>query len=394
MRLAIVATHPVQYNAPWFRKLSEHADVELRVFYTWHSGQAAVHDAGFGQAIAWDIPLTEGYPFELVAPSTSIERRTFWNMDSPRLVQRLTEFRPDAVLVFGWNYRSHFRVMRHFHGRVPVLFRGDSTLLDRQARIRTYARTVALRFAYRFVDFALSVGTNNRDYFLHHGLRSDQIVHVPHAIDNHRFASVESGFEQSAQVQRAELGFGEDCTVVLFAGKFERKKCPDRLISTFCRVMTKRPDLRLLVVGGGSLEAILKSTAAGNRGIRFLPFQNQTEIPVIYRVGDVTTLPSSHDETWGLCLNESMASGRPVLVTDQVGAARDLVISGETGFVCPCDENGIYDSLISLPPRVRLLRMGENAQRFIADWSFDVIVARIVDLLTSLARSRNAGGGL
>jgi glycosyltransferase involved in cell wall biosynthesis len=392
VRLAIVATHPVQYNAPWFRKLSENADVELRVFYTWHSGQAPVHDAGFGRAIAWDIPLTEGYPFELVAPSSAVERRTFWNMDSPQLIQRLKKFRPDVVLVFGWNYRSHFRVMRHFHGRVPVLFRGDSTLLDQQSSVRAFARTATLRFAYQFVDFALSVGANNRDYFLHHGLRTNQIVHVPHAIDNHRFASVDSGFEQSAQSQRAALGFGEDCTVVLFAGKFELKKCPDRLISAFCRVMEKRPDLRLLLVGSGPLESMLKSTAAGNQGIRFLPFQNQMEIPAIYRVGDVTTLPSSHDETWGLCLNESMASGRPVLASDRVGAARDLVIPGETGFVCQSDEHGLFHALLSLPLRSRLMQMGVNAQRYIADWSFDVIVSRIAELCSSLAYERNAGG--
>jgi hypothetical protein len=112
-RLAIVTTHPVQYNAPWFRMLNEQGQIDCRVFYTWHDGQATV-DPGFGRVASWDIPLTEGYPWELVAPSRRVEVRTFWNMDSPELLKRVSAFQPDAVLVIGWSYRSHLTVMKYF----------------------------------------------------------------------------------------------------------------------------------------------------------------------------------------------------------------------------------------------------------------------------------------
>src|SRR6185437_2908081 len=61
---------------------------------------------------------------------------------------------------------------------------------------------------------------------------------------------------------------------------------------------------------------------------RVLPFQNQTRMPVAYRLADLFVLPSAHDETWGLAVNEAMACGRPVLVSDRVGCAADVVDSG------------------------------------------------------------------
>ena len=358
MRLAIVTTHPVQYNAPWFRLLSEQAGLELRVFYTWHAGTHAMRDPGFGRVIAWDLPLKEGYDSELVAPSSANERRTFWNMDSPEVVPRIKAFRPDAVLVFGWNFRSHLRVMRYFHGRIPVLFRGDSTLLDLRSGFRNIARRSVLRNVYRWVDFALSVGTCNTEYFGNYGLKADQIILVPHAIDNARFAADNASCCEAASMLRMNLGFDGDDSVLLFAGKFEPKKCPDRLIRVFREVSGVRSDLRLLLVGNGPLEDALKDAAAKDPKIVFLPFQNQLEMPVIYRTGDVTVLPSAYNETWGLCLNEAMACGRTVVASSRVGASRDLIVEQTSGFSCAPDEESLHHCLQALPSRSRLLAMG------------------------------------
>ncbi len=55
-KLAIVATHPVQYYAPWFAHLAAELDVELRVFYLWDFGVATKRDPRFEVDIAWDVP--------------------------------------------------------------------------------------------------------------------------------------------------------------------------------------------------------------------------------------------------------------------------------------------------------------------------------------------------
>jgi len=379
-RLAIVSTHPIQYNAPWFRLLSEEPNVELRAFYTWHAGDRLVVDSGFGRTIKWDIPLTEGYQWEFCPPSSNVQNRTYWNMNSPGLVSQIESWNADCVIVIGWNFRSHHKCMSHFKNKIPVWFRGDSTVLGAKQTFKSILRKMVLRQIYRNVDLALSVGQNNRKYFLQHGLKSNQILTVPHAIENERFALAEH--EQAAERIRSELDYTNDETVILFAGKLTPCKALPVLFDAFKNASEKRDDLRLLIVGNGPLERQFKPLMDSDPKIQHLPFQNQTSMPSIYRVGDIFCLPSQ-SETWGLCLNESMACGRCVIASDRVGATRDL-INQSTGYqFCSNNPDELANVLRTLPERCQLLKMGKSAQNFIDGWSYQRIVELIRDRLQS-----------
>ena len=102
-RICFVVSHPIQYTVPLYQRLARRDDVEIKVFFTWHAGGKAVEDRGFGRAIAWDIPLTEGYGFELVpnvaaAPGTD----RLFGLRNPTLLDRVMTWRPDVVHVTGW----------------------------------------------------------------------------------------------------------------------------------------------------------------------------------------------------------------------------------------------------------------------------------------------------
>src|SRR5262249_25214607 len=132
IRLAIVVSHPIQYYAPLYRLLAQRDDATVKVFFTWHAGQTAYEDFGFKVPVTWDVPVTQGYEFELV-PNVSSEPGThrFWGLNNPSLVHRVTAWRPDVVHITGWAWFSHLSAMRALHKQgVPVLFRGDSHLLD------------------------------------------------------------------------------------------------------------------------------------------------------------------------------------------------------------------------------------------------------------------------
>jgi glycosyltransferase involved in cell wall biosynthesis len=380
-RLSVIATHPVQYTAPLFRELAAHDALDLHVFYGWEgAAEGATHDPGFGTAFQWDVPLLDGYNHTFVEneaddPGT----HHFGGLQNPGLVDAVAAWGPDAVLVFGWNYRSHLRALRAFHGDVPVLFRGDSTLIDEgtgpKDRARTLLRRLFLRWVYRHVDVALYVGRHNRDYFRAHGLGEDQLVWAPHTIDNARFAEPDGGaLAREAATWRGDLGLGPDDRAVLFAGKLEPKKAPDILLEAYQQAFplgAEGPAVHLLIVGTGPLEAGLRQSAAGDPRVHFLGFQNQSRMPVAYRLGDVLALPSrGPGETWGLAVNEAMACGRPAVVTDRVGCAPDLVREGETGAVVPAGDVG---ALAAALRRVLVeddpARMGEAASRLIAGWS-------------------------
>ena len=69
-RLAIISTHAIQYNAPFFKALNLNENICVKVFYTWEQSKQTVYDPGFGQQRAWDIPLLEGYEYELFPHNT------------------------------------------------------------------------------------------------------------------------------------------------------------------------------------------------------------------------------------------------------------------------------------------------------------------------------------
>jgi glycosyltransferase involved in cell wall biosynthesis len=380
MHLAVITTHPIQYYAPLFRLLGERGKIRIKVFYTWEK-DAADFDVDFGRTIQWDIGLLDGYECQFVSNQGSL-KRTFWGVKNPGLIKAIEDWKADAVLVFGWNYRSHLRVLRHFKNKLPVLFRGDSTLLDERPGWKKIVRRKFLRWVYSHVDMALYVGINNKRYFLAHGLEDRQLVFAPHAIDNDRFMDAGVTAEPEADEWRAALGIGVREIVFIFVGKFQEKKDPVLLIRAFEQLKEKA---HLLLVGNGGLERELKELAASNPRIHFLPFQNQSRMPIVYRLGDIFCLPSrGPGETWGLAVNEAMACGRPVLVSDRCGCAADLVKEGENGFIfLSGDLADLSDKMSSLLRAADLKSKGKASAGIIHSWSYDQVVSVIEKMMLS-----------
>jgi len=388
-KLAIVSSHPIQYNAPLFRQLSEGQAIGIKVFYTWEQSQAGrKFDPDFGKDIEWDIPLLEGYEYQFIKNiSTDPGTHHFKGLVNPTLNQEIAAWGPDAVLVFGWSFDSHLKCLRYFHGRTPVFFRGDSTLLDEEAGIKRQLRRWFLQWVYRHVDAALYVGEHNKAYFLKHGLREKQLVRAPHAVDNVRFAGAKSGEDYAVRAAqwRGELGIGEDDLVVLFAGKMESKKDPFFLLELAVRVPD--PRLRIVFVGNGVLEGELKQAAAGDPRILFLDFQNQRMMPVVYRLAEIFILPSrGPGETWGLAVNEAMGCGCAIGVSSKAGGAVDLVEEGVNGIIFNPGDVGKCSAWIGalLEDRRKLAEMQRRSGERVGQFSYEHIVEAIRQLMTTV----------
>ncbi len=387
-KLAVVCTHPIQYYAPVFRALTEIGGIDLRVFYTWSQAATdSVFDKGFGTQLKWDIPLLEGYSYQFVR---NVSKRPgpdeFGGLKTPTLTREIEAWKPDAVLIYTWSSASHLQALRYFKGRLPVLFRGDSTLLDRRAWWRTGLRRIVLRWVYSHVDVAIAVGSNNRDYFLWCGLPPARIALAPHSIDTVRFAANAPHHAALAAKWRRELGIASDALVVLFAGKLQRKKDPLLLLEAFKAVGTRA---HLVFVGNGELEAPLKARAQAVQNVHFMPFQNQTAMPAVYRLGDVFVLPSQGpDETWGLALNEALASGRPVIASTKCGGACDLVRHGENGWIFDAGNRPALEEVLRTAierGRDALRAMGRVAQAESVHWSSEESARSISEAVLACA---------
>ena len=407
MRLAFIVSHPVQYYVPLYRELAKrigqrtmglrahgtadpkdeggirHADDRqlitddsarisaLKVFYTWRDAGPAL-DVKFEKTFAWDIPLMEGYEFEVV-PNTSPAPGTHHRrgLINPDLVERVKAWKPDAVHITGYNYVSHGQAIKKLsEAGIPVIFRGDSHLLDgRGPWWKWLIKKSVLSKVYSRPSTFAYVGEANRDYYRAFGVPEEKLFHVPHTIEVGRFSEPNDELETKALAWRRELGIPDENFVFLYAAKLEPRKRPMELLEAFLRA--DLPKTTLLFVGSGEFERALKERAldgehgvsvkqcfgnasdtekpknrkteppvAGDpaRRVVFLEFQNQSAMPVVYRLGDALVLPSGYWETWGLAVNEAQACGRPSLVSDCVGCARDIIRKGENGMIFRTDD--------------------------------------------------------
>jgi glycosyltransferase involved in cell wall biosynthesis len=327
VRLAFVVSHPIQYFVPLYRKLARRHDTDIKVFFTWHAGEEPVEDRGFRQKVVWDIPLTGGYEFERVPNVSSCPGPyDFFGLRNPALLDRVMSWRPDVVHLSGWAWYSHLELLYSLHRRrVPTLFFGDSHLLDGgRDGPRSWLKCAVLRKVQSWPAGLLVVGSANRAYYERLGVEQTRLFSCPHSIDVGRFAEPAAVLEREAARWRQELGIGTERKVLLYAGKFEPKKRPTELMRAVSRLQNSA--VVLVLVGSGELRAEINAIAAADTArFRVLPFANQSRMPVVYRLADIFVLPSAYGETWGLAVNEALACGRPVIVSDRVGCAADVV---------------------------------------------------------------------
>jgi glycosyltransferase involved in cell wall biosynthesis len=371
-RLAIVISHPIQYVSPWLQHLTGCDGLEIRVFYLWNFGVSSMVDRGFATVVQWDIPLLDGYSSEFVPNLARQPGTHHWSgLNNPELSARVNAFHPDAVLVFGYNFLTLYRFIftRAAHS-TPLIFRGDSHRLLKPKGFSGFLRRVWISQVFRQFAAFLYVGRANRDYFLRHGVAEQRLFFSPHSVDNERFISQTEIATRQAALWKQALGIPSSRRVVLFAGKFEQKKRPIDLVTAFKRAAL--PNVSLALVGAGPLEAQLHAEAAGHPEIFFAPFQNQSLMPRTYLLGDLFVLPSfGHGETWGLAVNEAMCLRRPILVSNHVGCALDLVQPYENGLVFPAGNQTALSRALqeAFSDPLRLERWGWESRRRIEQYS-------------------------
>jgi glycosyltransferase involved in cell wall biosynthesis len=300
----------------------------------------------------------------------------FRGIITPDLILEINAFKPDVIWVWGWSFHSHLQVMRFFKGKIPIWFRGDSTLLDEPNgfSFRKFARRRLLNWVYSHVDKVFSVGTHNSEYFRKHGVKKENIILAPHSVDNLRFMEDSDKSKIEVQEKKTSLEIDSNKFVLLFAGKLEEKKNPFFFLEV-CKRM-KNSDVIGLIIGNGKLESSLKKNA---ENIIFLDFQNQSEMPTFYNLANMFVLPSiGPGETWGLSMNESLACGVPVAASIHCGGSLDL-IDENNGFVFD-PEDGIesfIDKLINFKKQASTDFRAEFLQKFNYQRIVDAVIKEL-----------------
>lgn len=260
--------------------------------------------------------------------------------------------------------------------RAESPFHQEATNPDWRKSLRNFAlKNILFKLNARF----LYIGIQNRLFFKHFGISDDKLVFTPYSVDNSRFQNDAAKFIAQKDTVREEFGLPTDSFVVLFSGKFIAKKRPLDLLQAILQI--KNPKIVAVFVGEGPLredmEKFIREHKLEQR-IFFTGFVNQSVIPRYYACADVFVMCSEIGETWGLSTNEAMNFSLPVVLSDQIGCADDLVEEGKNGFKYPCGNIlALAEKIESLAtmPEIERRDMGAASLKKIGDYSFAAIIA-------------------
>jgi glycosyltransferase involved in cell wall biosynthesis len=286
------------------------------------------------------------------------------------ILRHLDKTMPDVCCVNGWNMPGTAVMLdwaiRH---KVPCVVMSDSNERD-SARV-WWKEEVKRRFIAQ-CSAALVAGSLSRDYMLRLGMAPENIFDGYDVVDNEHFRS---GAERAnLDSARIETSLGLPSHYFLACARFEPKKNLRRLIEAYGAYIghVELDPWQLVIVGDGPSRADLESLA-GDLGIGkqvvFKGLIGYQELPEIYGLAKAF-IHASSTEQWGLVVNEAMAAGLPVLVSDRCGCVSDLVRDGVNGFTFdPLKPGEIAQKMLLIYRDVRLLqRMGQESTAIIADW--------------------------
>lgn len=343
-------------------------------------GAAAAFDAVLGLeyyaesgVYAWD-KVDRPCPFDRVTlfegsrtepPGLGVLRRA--------IAQALDRFNPDAVAVPGWSSREALVTLEWcLARRRPAILMSETQETD-DARVG-WREVIKGRCAKLFAS-AIVGGARHCAYLQKLGLSENLIFTGYDVVDNDHFARGSAGVRAAREEWRRRLALPQEYFVA--SARFVRQKNLYRLLRAFgsYRRDAGASGWDLVILGDGPLQGELQ--AAGlqlglSDCVHWPGFQQYEALPAYYALARAF-VHASAVEPWGLVVNEAMACGLPVLVSDRCGAS-ELVCQGRNGFTFdPGDIDALARRLgeVSALAPVTLQAMGEESRRVVAHWGPD-----------------------
>lgn len=386
-RLAIVASHVIQYQDPFFRQLADDPEIDVTVFYCSRAGADVYHDNDMQTSLRWDIDLLHGYKHIFL--SNLGRGDGYARLINPGLIRAIILGRFDAVLFFlGWGtITSLMGIAACRLSTTPFLLYGDSSFPPAEISWHARLRARFLRAIFALAGGFMASGVLNAAYYRHYGAPERRLFLLPWAIDNERFAAASDFAPGEREAMRARLAIRPEHVVLVFSGKLVTRKDPITLLRAVAE-MRHRDWAVVLFLGHGELREQLETFAIENElQVRFAGFVNQAELPKHYAMADVFVLPSTY-EPRGAVVNEAMACGLPVIVTDRCGSLGDIVQEGDNAFVYPAGDATALakalDQIVEFPSLRET--MGRRSREIINSWSYARGVEGVKQALHSLDR--------
>jgi glycosyltransferase involved in cell wall biosynthesis len=370
-----INSHPIQYFAPLYNYLTRQ-DIKCKVWYLSDETISGSFDKEFGVKLKWDIPLLDGYEYEFVKNNSRKKgiHKGFFGLINWQIYKKLKKEEKAIVIVPGWQFCSYLLAIyfAKWCGH-KVCLRIETPLSHRVARkniAQNIKNWIIKYFLFSFIDQFLYIGEENYLYYKCFGIPENKLVFTPYAIDNDRFHEAYLVLNIERNAIRNKLNIGLTRKVILYSGKYIKKKRPLDVVKAF--QLLDNSNYHLILMGEGELRKEIEIYVIKHKlkNVTLTGFINQQEIPNYYAIADLFVMCSGIGETWGLSVNEAMNFGLPVVISDLTGCAKNLV--NDNGYIFKTgDVNELARKMDLILQNSELAkRFSENSIELIKNYSF------------------------
>jgi glycosyltransferase involved in cell wall biosynthesis len=359
IRVAVVSPEPTPYRAPLFDRVAQVAGIDLTVIYAAHS---VAHRA-------WTVEPAHRHVFLRGVSVPGAERLLRHQYPiTPSAAAALRHAQPDVVVVSGWStFASQLAIAWCRAHRVPYVLLVESHDLGPRTAWRQALKGAVVPRLLRSAANVLVVGSAARESVTARGATSVR-----------RFANTIDVAAWTSRATSLERHREDDDVLVLSVARL----VPDKGIDDLVRALAGAGDarLRLVVAGDGpEREALVQLAAELGVRLTILGHVAEAELAQLYVDADVFALLSRH-EPWGVAVNEAAASGLPLLLSDHVGAAADLLADGRNGFLVHAGDTEETAAVLKRLADDPALRhdLGGRSRDLVQDWNYETSVDNFV----------------
>ena len=326
-KLAIISTHPIQYQVPLFKYLKKQG-IKAKVFFASRHGlNKNKVDPEFLTRIKWNINSNMLKGFEYKFSKIQKYNINDYRLNYYKIEQELIKENFDYILILGWNNFFYLRAIYYaIKENIKIILRVETNLYSTKNYFKNLIKKFLLRFFFKRVSYFLSIGKLNKKFYLHHNVENKKILSAPYFVDNEFF-----NFKSNKKKLKKKFNFKKK-KIVLFVGKLIERKKPFEFLK-LAKLNVNKFNFHFLIIGDGHLKKSCQQFIKENKlqNVSLIGFVNQNKLREYYKISDLMILTSQY-ETWGLTINEAFASNTPVICTNNCGSSKDLVENGKTGF--------------------------------------------------------------
>jgi glycosyltransferase involved in cell wall biosynthesis len=393
-KLAYFVSHPIQYQAPMLKEISNHPEIDLTVFFQSDISLREYEDTGFGVKVKWDIDLLDGYNYKFLNVIKKDNNKLgFFRPIVSGVYSALKSENWDAVWFHGYNHHSIIWAMilcKQFN--ISFFMRMEANL--NFSPKGEFIKDKFINYIVKNSSGLLYIGKDNYDYLLAYGANEKKLFSVPYTVNNDFFQKLSNDSKLKIESKKVELGLDKKLPIILYASKFIKRKNPIKILEALERLGKNGtpPEVYLLYIGDGEEKTLLENkikTLGWEGNVKLLGFKNQSELPLYFTMCDVFVLPSNK-EPYGLIVNEVLNCAKPIITTTEVGSAKDLISHGQNGFLYEPDDIKSLSEYLQMFIKDRALsyNMGKKSVDMMNKWSYTQNVEGVYEALQSLNKEK------